>query len=224
MLISVTTAGAAGTLRVHVWRRLRSLGALYLQQSVCLLPARPEVAREVRRLADRVRHQGGACRVLTTTLPNPAEEASVIAEFNAARDVEYTDLLGRLPSLHEELAEERARGNATYVEVEESEADLERFRTWLAKIVARDYFGAPGHQAASAAVERAAAALAAFEEAALQAEAPESAAPESQVPKHQAPDHQAPDHQAPGHRAPEHESVEDPTTGRVPRLRVVDES
>jgi hypothetical protein len=60
LLVSVSTAGAAATLRVQVWRKLRSLGALYLQQSVCLLPARHEVVREVRRLADRVRHQGGA--------------------------------------------------------------------------------------------------------------------------------------------------------------------
>jgi hypothetical protein len=178
LLISATTAGAPGTLRVHVWRKLRSLGALYLQQSVCLLPARPDVVREVRRLADRVWHQGGTCRVLTMTFTDPAEEASVIGEFNSARDVEYDDFLGRLPSLHRELAEERVRGNATYVEVEESEADLERFRTWLAKIVARDYFQAPGGQAAGAAVEQAAADLAAFEEAALQAEAPENQVPD----------------------------------------------
>jgi hypothetical protein len=54
--------------------------------------------------------------------------------------------------------------------VEESEADLERFRTWLAKIAARDYFSAPGGQAARAAVDEAAADLEDFEEAALHAE------------------------------------------------------
>lgn len=31
-------------------------------QSVCLLPAWPDVAREVRRLVDRIRHQGGTAR------------------------------------------------------------------------------------------------------------------------------------------------------------------
>lgn len=173
MLISAVTAGAAGTLRVHVWRKLRSLGALYLQQSVCLLPARPEVIREVRRLVDRIRHQGGTSRVLSMSFTDPGEEAAVIDEFNAARDAEYAEFLGRLPELHQELADERARGNTTYAEVEESEADLERFRTWLAKIAARDYFRAPGHRAARDAVEQAATELAAFEEAALQAEAPE---------------------------------------------------
>jgi hypothetical protein len=175
LLISASTAGGAGTLRVQVWRKLRSLGALYLQQSVCLLPARPEVVKEVRRLTDRIRHQGGTARVLSMTFTDPAEENAVIGELNDARDAEYAEVLERLPELRRELADERARGNANYAEVEESEADLERFRTWLAKIAARDYFTAPGGQAARAAVDEAAAELAAFEEAALHAEAPESA-------------------------------------------------
>ena len=61
--------------------------------------------------------------------------------------------------------------DATYAEVEESEADLERFRSWLAKIAARDYFTAPGGRAARSAVEEAAADLEDFEQAALHAEA-----------------------------------------------------
>jgi Protein ChrB, N-terminal len=182
LLISASTAGGAATLRVQVWRKLRSLGALYLQQSVCLLPARPAVVREVRRLADRIRRQGGTARVLSMTFADSAEEQAVIAELNAARDAEYAEVLERLPELRKELADEHARGNATYAEVEESEADLERFRTWLAKIAARDYFLAPGGRAARDAVEEAAAALAAFEDAALRAEAPEPA-PDGQTPR-----------------------------------------
>jgi hypothetical protein len=175
LLITVSTAGGAGTLRVQVWRKLRSLGALYLQQSVCLLPARLEVVREVRRLADRIRHQGGTARVLSMAFTDPAEEQAVIGELNAARDAEYAEVLERLPELRRELADEQARGNATFAEVEESEADLERFRSWLSKIAARDYFAAPGGHATRAAVEEAAAELIAFEEAALHAEAPEHA-------------------------------------------------
>lgn len=172
-MISVSTAGAAGTLRVQVWRKLRSLGALYLQQSVCLLPARPGVVREVRRLTDRIHHQGGQARVLRMAFTDLGDEQTVIADLNAARDAEYAEVLERIPELRQELASERARGNATYAEVEESEADLERFRTWLGKIAARDYFAAPGGQTARDAIEEAAAELAAFEEAALHAEAPE---------------------------------------------------
>jgi hypothetical protein len=112
---------------------------------------------------------------LRVTFPDPAEQQQVIGEFNGARDAEYAEILERLPAFREELALERARGRVTYAEVEESEADLERFRSWLAKIGARDYFTAPAGPTARAAVQAAAADLAAFEEAALASEVPEPA-------------------------------------------------
>jgi hypothetical protein len=172
LIVSVSTAGTAGTLRVQVWRKLRSLGAVYLQQSVCLLPARDDVMRQVRRLTDRIHHQGGTARVLRMRFTNSADEQSVVDEFNAARDAEYAEIVERIPALRQELAQERARGRTTYAEVEESEADLERFNTWLAKIAARDYFAAPGGNDARGAINAAAADLLEFEQLALQAEAP----------------------------------------------------
>jgi len=175
LLVTVSTAGAPASLRVQVWRKLRSLGALYLRQSVCLLPDRPTVARAVWRLLDRVRHDGGEARLLHLALPDPGEQAAIVEEFRRERAVEYAEVLERAPAFLAELAQERARGRTTYAEVEESEADLERFRSWLSKIAARDYFDAPNAAEARAMVERCAAELAAFEEAALAAEAPDPA-------------------------------------------------
>jgi len=183
VLVSVSTASASASLRVQVWRRLRALGALYLQQSVCLLPERPQVRQQLRRLADRVRRDGGQARVLTVRFPDPAEEQALVAEMRAARDVEYAEVLERFPAFFAELETETARGRATYEEVEESEADLNRFRDWLAKIEARDYFAAPGGERARAELVRAADALAAFEAAALAAEEPAAAPPAAAEPE-----------------------------------------
>ena len=163
LLVTASSAGAADSLRVAIWRKLRSLGALYLHQSVCVLPARPVVQREIRRLVDRVRANGGTARVLRIAFDDVNEEAQIIAELQAARDVEYGEVLERVPAFLDELTSERDRDRATYEEVEESEADLERFRAWLAKIDRRDYFGASRRAEAHAAVERCARALEAFE-------------------------------------------------------------
>jgi hypothetical protein len=133
--------------------------------------------REVRRLADRVRRQGGSCRLLHVSIADDSERAQLVADMNAARDQEYAEVLERLPEFVAELGNERARGRTMYAEVEESEADLERYQSWLAKIAARDYFGAPRGEEARAAVAGAAAELAAFEQAALSAEAPPEHAP-----------------------------------------------
>jgi hypothetical protein len=163
LLVTASSAGASDSLRVAVWRKLRSLGALYLHQSVCVLPARADVEREIHRLVDRVRANGGAARVLRITFEDAREEEQLVAELQASRDDEYGEVLERVPAFLAELRSERDRNRATYEEVEESEADLERFRAWLAKIDRRDYFGAPRRAEAHAAVERCARALEAFE-------------------------------------------------------------
>jgi hypothetical protein len=163
LLVTASSAGASDSLRVAIWRKLRSLGALYLQQSVCVLPARPEVEREIRRLVDRVESNGGAARVLRMSFEDGDEEAQLVSELQAARDDEYGEVLERVPAFLDELRSERDRDRATYEEVEEYEADLARFRAWLAKIDRRDYFGAPRRAEAHAAVDRCARALEAFE-------------------------------------------------------------
>jgi hypothetical protein len=163
LLVTASSAGATDSLRVAIWRKLRSLGALSLHQAVSVLPARPEVEREIRRLVDRVRASGGVARVLRITFDDAGEEAQLVSELQAARDDEYGEVLERVPAFLDELRSERDRDRATYEEVEESEADLERFRAWLAKIDRRDYFRAPRRADAHAAVERCARALEAFE-------------------------------------------------------------
>ncbi|MEP6815154.1 MAG: Chromate resistance protein ChrB [Marmoricola sp.] len=177
MLVTISLTAGHASLRVHVWRKLRSLGAVYLQSSVCLLPERTEVKREVRRLLDRVRTEGGTGRFLQVELSEPGEVDWLHGEFNAARDGEYGEVMERLPSLLAELASERAKGRTTYAEVEESEADLQRFRTWMGKIERRDYFAAPLGEQARAAVDAAARDLVEFEAEAMNAEAPSVEAP-----------------------------------------------
>ncbi len=162
-MVAVSTAGAAASLRVHVWRRLRGLGALYVQQSVCLLPDLPPVARVVRRLTERVVAEGGQARVLHLEVTEPAERDALVAEMQAERDAEYADLLGRLPGFFTELETERGRGRVSYVEVEENEADLRRFQQWIRRIVARDYFPAPLREQAVGELARAERALEDFE-------------------------------------------------------------
>ena len=114
--------------------------------------------------------------MLRIALTDPDEVQWLRGEFNTARDSEYEEILERLPTLPAEVAGERARGRATFAEVEKSETDLDRFRCWLAKIEKRDYFGVPLGGQARAAVAAAARELAKFEAEALQAHAPASGA------------------------------------------------
>ena len=169
-LLVTIVSGSESALRVRVWRELRKLGAVYLHSSVCLLPDRPAVAATVKALVRRVRQGGGRARVLHTQLLEPAEEAAIVAEQVADRDGEYNEVIERTAAFVDEITLESSRGNATYTEVEESEADLERFERWLASIAARDYFGASGRAGAEAAVQRCRELLADFQLAAVAAD------------------------------------------------------
>jgi Protein ChrB, N-terminal len=167
-LLSITTGNDA-TLRVYVWRQLRRLGAVYLHKSVCVLPNRPEVGDALQPVLHRIQAQGGTVRNLTIRISGPDHDA-LVAEQRNERDDEYGEVVDRVRQFLSEITMETARGRTSYTEVEESEADLERFEKWVAAIAARDYFQAPGGAAARSAVRQCRDALAAFEAAALAAE------------------------------------------------------
>jgi hypothetical protein len=175
LLITVAApGGGSSTLRVYAWRKLRSLGAHYLQQSVCLLPATPKTTRTATRLVSRLRAEGGHGDMLRIQLTDPRQEAAIIEGFQRERADEYREVVERTSQFHEELAHERRRGRASYTELEESDADLVRHQKWLAAIKARDYFDASGGEEAAAAVAACEQALAQFEAEALSAELDES--------------------------------------------------
>jgi len=175
LLITVSTPGSgSSTLRVYAWRKLRSLGAHYLQQSVCLLPATPTTTRATTKLVTRLRAEGGHGEIRRIQLMDAKQEAGAVDAGRHERTDEYHELVESTRQFHEELEHERRRGRATYTELEESDADLARYQKWLAAIRARDYFDAPGGDEAAAAVASCEEALARFESEALAAELDES--------------------------------------------------
>jgi hypothetical protein len=175
LLITVSTpGGGSSTLRVYAWRNLRRLGAHYLQQSVCVLPATPKTTRATTRLVTRLRTEGGRGEMLRIQLTDARQEAAVLDAMQRERADEYRELVESTRQFREELEQERRRGRATYTELEESDVDLARHQKWLAAIRTRDYFDAPGGEEAAAAVASCEAALARFESEALSAELDES--------------------------------------------------
>src|ERR1700733_7556852 len=170
LLVTVHTPGRNSAERVYAWRKLRRLGALYLHQSVCVLPAGRPTRSAIDTVIERLHSRGATGEVHIIKFTDEAQETALIDEFQAERSDEYGEVVERTKQFHEELEYERGRGRVTYPEFEESEADLVRHQKWLAAIEARDYFDAPRHAEAVAAVDACERALAAFEETALAAE------------------------------------------------------
>jgi DNA-binding transcriptional regulator PaaX len=128
-------------LRATVWRRLKGLGAVYLQNSVAALPAGPGSERALRKLRREILEMGGTAQLLASQAL--AGQADILAVFQAARDDEYEEIIDKCQDFHAQLQKEYDAGHYTYAELEENEEDLVKLRNWLAKITERDVFGAP---------------------------------------------------------------------------------
>ena len=140
--------------RTYVWRQLRQLGAVYLQQAAAVLPDRQELARELDRLGQRIRSSGGEASLLETVSPTVAWEEELVARFNAARDAEYAEILDSVESFEDEIRRETRKKRFRFAELEEGEADWEKLQRWFARLTERDFFGAAGRAAAEEALAR----------------------------------------------------------------------
>lgn len=133
-------------LRATVWRRLRSLGAVYLQNSVAVLPQSTRSERALRTLRKEIQQMGGTAHLLLGTVA--AGETDVVGAFNAARDEEYEEIVDRCSDFLREIETETAAAHFTFAELEENDEDLAKLRSWFEKVSARDALSAQGRQTA----------------------------------------------------------------------------
>ncbi|HEU5427959.1 MAG TPA: Chromate resistance protein ChrB [Actinocrinis sp.] len=128
-------------LRATAWRRLKGLGAIYLQNSAAALPASAAAERALRKLRHEIGEMGGTAVLLSCTAL--AGESEVLAAFQTARDDEYEEIIDKCQDFLGQLDKEYKAEHFTYAELEENEEDLVKLQGWLAKVTDRDVFGAP---------------------------------------------------------------------------------
>jgi DNA-binding transcriptional regulator PaaX len=132
-------------LRSTVWRRIKSLGAIYLQNSVAALPASTANERALRKLRREITDMSGTAMLMSCSVL--AGEAEVRASFQAARNDEYEEIVDKCEDFLGQVQKEYDENHFTYAELEENEVDLVKLRNWFAKIIERDAFGASGREA-----------------------------------------------------------------------------
>lgn len=128
--------------RIALWRHLKGLGAVYLQNGVCLLPHTEEHVRQLKIIENDIREMSGESVILESAALDRAQEAKVITRFRADRDAEYKEFIEHCADLEAELVKETAAGNFSYAELEENDIDLKKQQTWLEKIRKLDFYGA----------------------------------------------------------------------------------
>src|SRR5690242_5750422 len=143
LLLAYKVPPEPGAKRVALWRKLKSLGAVYLQNGVCLIPKMAEHARRLKVFVNDVSEMGGEAFALEATGLDKSQEERVIARFKADRDEQYREFIGRCADFEAEIAKERRINKFTYAELDEEETDLKKLQSWLEKIRKLDFYGAP---------------------------------------------------------------------------------
>lgn len=142
-------------MRVAVWRELRRIGALPLQQAVVALPEEGRMSDRLDPIAERVRSQGGVVYRFPLEGISREDEGRLRAEWDALRSQEYEEIVEECETKFErEIEFEVFRENFTAAEAEEIEADLEKIKVWFERVCARDVFVVPGRERAEHAIAK----------------------------------------------------------------------
>lgn len=132
--------------RAKVGRRLARLGAVPIKNAVYALPANEGTREDFGWLAREIAQDGGEATVCAANLVDGLTNEAVERLFQAAREADYAEIAreareqARLPAARAKDPKKRP----------ELEADLARRKKRLAEVVALDFFGAAGREAAEA--------------------------------------------------------------------------
>jgi len=141
LVLVVRLPSQPSSLRVRAWRRLRTLGAVALKNSVWVLPCSPESYEQLQWLDQEVQRDGGEATLLKVDrVENMAPEA-LRRLFNDTRDHDYRGLAERYRGLLHAL-ERRGARRAPGRPADEAS----RLARELERVRRIDFFDAPGRR------------------------------------------------------------------------------
>jgi len=130
----------SSTARVTIWRKVKRIGALYLQQSVCIVPYMEKFLKEVEDLKKEVKGFGGDFKSFEVVALEEEVEKDLIEQFNRQRREEYSEVIEQCEEFFKEIEKEISRKNFTFAELEENEDELNKLYRWFKKVAERDVF------------------------------------------------------------------------------------
>ncbi len=124
--------------RVAVWRNLKKIGAVYLQDSVCVIPDTAPLRRELALVLERIDAGGGRYHLLPLRKPPPEEAQKLVALFVEQAAQHYQEIVENCEvNFVKEIEFERFRENFTYEEAEEIRMEFEKITTWFERVEER---------------------------------------------------------------------------------------
>jgi hypothetical protein len=130
--------------RVAVWRMLKKVGAIYLQQSVCVFPDNARLRRDLLPIRKRIEDDGGEFHFLPIHRLTADERQKLVDQFLEQTSNHYREIIENCEvNFQKEIEFEIFRQNLTYEEAEEIRTEFEKIVLWFRRVSDRDWFGAP---------------------------------------------------------------------------------
>ena len=127
-------------IRVYVWRLLKKLGALNIQQSLWILPDDDVILKALDKVKDSIEKDGGCIYIVRGQFIYAGVD--IVQKFIDERNSEYNEVLDYCQKFHDEMRIETQQNNFTFAELEENDEEYNKLCHWYEKIKARDYFNA----------------------------------------------------------------------------------
>jgi hypothetical protein len=130
--------------RVAVWRLLKKIGAIYLQQSLCVFPDNARLRRELGPVLKRIVESRGEYHLLPLRQLSEEEDAKLADQFLEQTEKHYEEIIENCEvNFTKEVEFETFRQNFTYEEAEEIRAEFEKITNWFERVRERDWFQSP---------------------------------------------------------------------------------
>ncbi len=143
LILMVSFPPNPSSLRVRVWRKLRTLGAVALRHSVYLLPSTPDNFERFQWLSQEVQRDGGEATFLSVEQIENMKRSEVIRLFHQSRDQDYRNLIER----YRKIARGLDRKTLPHSTARRDE-ELGRLARELGRIREIDFFDTPGYHEA----------------------------------------------------------------------------
>jgi len=135
--------------RAKVGRRLQRVGAVAIKNSVYALPMNEQTQEDFQWVAREIVEEGGEATLCRADLVQGLSDAQVEGLFNAARESDYAQIAEEARRVASEMP---PKLHATDERRPELEADHVRLKKRLDEVLAIDFFGAPGREAAESSI------------------------------------------------------------------------
>lgn len=126
--------------RVYIWRLIKELGAVYLQQGVVLLPYNEDLYSVLLNLREQVNALGGKATLSKLSFLKEEDEREIIEEFLKQINAEYDEFIKNCQQLIEEILNEKAQGDFNFSEIIEHEEEYKKFQRWYENTAKKNYF------------------------------------------------------------------------------------